>query len=403
MKLSAELAQNIVKSSMEIIDENINIVDENGIILASGNNSRVNTFHEPSLDVIRTGKIVEINKSQSSQLDGVLPGISLPITLGGKIIGVVGITGDPEDVRVYGKLLKNTVELMLQDSFLKQQLQVEAGARDRYIHDLLKGRFGDDMGFFHLRAQTLGYDIEVPRAVMVIDVVKVNGVSLQEWMRGKARGELDLESLTFDIQRKLRRTQEKTNMVTRVGRGRFAILQLVPRDTEEKEIKSYLEKIAQKFERKLARVYNITVSIGIGNVAETMEEYSRSYREACLILKVTRKIDGEPSIYYWDDMGVNVVLEYLPANVVELVEKIITVIDDDLKKTVKMFFDCNLSVNKAAKNLFVHRNTITYRLDRVKNLTGLDPRNFYEAMYLYLAIMLEKYNSRTDTNCSGGM
>lgn len=393
MKLSAELAQNIVKSSMEIIDKNINIVDENGIILASGNHSRVNTFHEPSVDVIKTGKIVEIDKIQSSLLDGVMPGISLPITFGGKIIGVVGITGDPEDVRVYGKLLKNTVELMLQDSFLKQQLQVEAGARDRFIHDILKGRFRDGMDFIHLRAQTLGYDIEVPRVVMVIEIVKINGVSLQEWMRCKAGGELNLESLTWDIQRKLRRDQEKANMVTRVGRDRFAILQILPRDINEKEIKTYLMKIAQELRRNLTKIFNITVSIGIGNVANTIEDYSRSYREACLILKVTRKIGVDPSIYYWDDIGINIVLEYLPANVVKLVEKTITVLDDDLKETVKVFFDCNLSINKAAKNLFVHRNTMTYRLDRVKNLTGLDPRNFYDAIYLYLAIMLEKYHN----------
>ncbi len=393
MKLSAELAQSIAKSSMEIIGKNINILDENGVILASGTHSRVNTFHEAAVDVIKTGKIIEIDKSQSSQLDGVMPGISLPITFNGKIFGVVGITGDPEEVRVYGKLLKSTVELMLRDSFLKQQLQVEAGARDRFIHDLLKGRFEEDMDLFSLRAQTLGYDIEVPRVVIVIDIIEINGVLLQEWLRCKAGGELKLESLTSDIQRKLRRTQEKHNMVTRVGRDRFAILQFVPQDIKEKDLRKSLEKKTQELSNHLAKVFGVTVSIGIGSVAEKMEEFSRSYREACLILKVTRKIVGTPSIYYWDDVGFNIVLEYLPANVVELIQKTTIALDDDLKETVKIFFDCNLSVNKAAKSLFVHRNTMTYRLDRVKKLTGLDPRKFYDAMHLYLAVMLDKYNS----------
>jgi len=378
---------------MEIIDENINILDENGIILASGDSRRVNTFHEPSIEVIKTGKIIEIDKSRSSQLEGVLPGISLPITFGGEIIGVVGITGDPEKVRVYGKLLKNAVELMLQDSFLKQQLQVEAGARDRFIHDLLKGRYGPDMSFLHLRAQALEYNIELPRVAMVIDIIEIDGVSLQEWMRCKAGGELNLESLTLGIQRKLRRSLEKDNMVTRVGRNRFAILQLVPRNIKEKKTKKYLDKIARELTGNLAKIFNVTVSIGIGNMADTTEEYSRSYREACMIQKITRKIESPPSIYYWDDLGVNIVLEYLPENVAELVEKAISVLDDGLKETVTVFFDCNLSVNKAAKTLFVHRNTMTYRLDRVMNLTGLDPRKFYDAMYLYLAIMVEKYNN----------
>ena len=393
MKLSSDLAQNIVNSSMEIIEKNINIVDENGIILASGDSSRINTFHEPSVEVIKTGKTIEIDKDQSSKIDGVLPGISLPITFGGKIIGVVGITGDPEEVRVYAKLLKNIVELMLQDSFLKQQLQVETGARDRFIHDLLKGRYGQDMDLFRFRARTLGFDIEVPRVAMVIDILKIGGVSLQEWVRSKAGRELKLESMTSNVQRKLRRIQEETSMITRVGRERFAILYVVPNDLKDGQLKERLDSVARKLSDMLDKLFKMTVSIGIGNKANNLEEYSKSYREACLVLKITNKIVETPGIYYWDDIGINIILEYLPTNISELIAKTIRVLDDNLKETVKMFFDCNLSVNRAANKLFVHRNTLTYRLDRVKSLTGLDPRNFYDAMYLYLAIMLEKYNS----------
>ncbi|HHY39688.1 MAG TPA: hypothetical protein GX502_00365 [Syntrophaceticus sp.] len=393
MKLSANLAQNIVKNSMEIIKKNINILDENGIIIASGDQSRINTFHEPSLEVIKTGKTVEIDKEQSSKIDGVLPGISLPITFGDKIIGVVGITGDPEEVRVYAQLLKNTVELMLQDAFLRQQLQVETGARDRFIHDLLKGRFENDMDLFRLRAKTLGCDIEVPRVAMVIDIIKIGGVPLQDWVRCNAGRELKLESMTSDVQRRLRQINEETSMITRVGRDRFAILYNLPKGLKDEQLKNHLDSVARKLSDMLDKVFKMTVSIGIGNKANNYEEYSKSYREACLVLKITRKIWGTPSIYYWDDIGVNIILEYLPENIEELIVKTIKVLDDNLKETVKTFFDCNLSVNKTANKLFVHRNTLTYRLDRVNSLTGLDPRNFYDAMYLYLAIMLEKYNN----------
>lgn len=393
MKISAGLAQDIVKSSMAIIERKINIIDENGIILASGDQSRVNTYHEPSADVIKTGKIIEIDKVQSSQIDGVLPGISLPITFNERIVGVVGITGDPEDVRVYGKLLKSSVELMLRDSFLMHQLQVEAGARDRFIHDLLKGKFEDDLDLFSLRAQTLGYNINVPRIAMVIDIVEIDHTPLQEWLRCEAGRELKLESLASDIQRKLRRTQEKRNMVTRVGRDRFVLLRLVDQDIKEEESRNTLQETAQELRKTLAKVFNVIVSIGIGNMAYTLEEYSRSYRDACLVLKIIKGLTGKPGIYYWDAMGINIILEYIPEDVVASFAKATQVLDDDLKETAKVFFDYNLNINQAAKELFVHRNTMTYRLDRVKNLTGLDPRNFNEAMYLYLAIMLEKYNS----------
>jgi len=391
MRLSPDLAQNIVNSSMEIIGKNINIVDENGIIIASGDSSRINTFHELSVEVIKTGKTLEIDKDECSKMDGVLPGISLPINFGDKIIGVVGITGDPEEVRVYAKLLKNTVELMLQDSFLKQQLQAEIGARDRFIHDLLKGRFEHDMDLFRFRANTLGYDIEVPRVAIVIDIIKIGGVLLQEWLASKTGRELKLESMTSEIQRRLRRIQEETSMLTRVGRERFAILYIVPDDLRDEQLKKRLDGVARNLSEMLDKSFKMTVSIGIGNKANNLEEYSRSYREACLALKINQKIGGPPSVYYWNEIGINLVLEYLPENIRELIAKTVKVLDDNLKETIKIFFDSNLSVNRAANKLFVHRNTMTYRLDRVQSLTGLDPRNFYDAMYLYLAIMLEKY------------
>jgi carbohydrate diacid regulator len=393
MNLSPELAQSIVKSTMEIVGKNINIMDKDGITLASGSRERINTFHQIAAEVTKTGRPVEIDQLQCSQIEGVRPGISLPITFNEKIIGVVGITGDPNEVRGYGQLLKNMVELMLKDSFLRQQLQVETGARDRFIRDLLKGAIEQDVDIFNARAQTLGYELEGARVAMAIDIVRINGLPLQQWLRKKNRRELHLENLTTGVLNELKQTQGRKDMITQVGQSRIVILKLLPDHVREKDLVGLEEKYADAIKNKLANSFALDVSIGIGGTAPEVNDIQRSYQEASLVLKITKRICSSPGIYHWDKIGINLLLESTPKNIAEIFQKSIVPFNDELKHTLKVFFKCNLSVNQTAKQLYVHRNTITYRLDQVEKLTGLNPRNFYDAMYLYFSIMLDEYHN----------
>jgi len=83
---------------------------------------------------------VEICTSDVGVLQGVKPGVNLPSTFGGKIVGVVGISGEPEEIRSGGELVRVTVELMLEQLVLKEQLSLEIRARESFLNDLLSGR-----------------------------------------------------------------------------------------------------------------------------------------------------------------------------------------------------------------------------------------------------------------------
>ena len=135
------------------------------------------------------------------------------------------------------------------------------------------------MDLFRLRARTLGCDIEMPRVAMVIDILKIGGVPLKEWVRSNDGRELKLESMTTDVQRRLRQIHEETSMITRVGRERFAILYIVPNDLKDEQLKKYIDCIARKLSDMLDKVFKMTVSIGIGNKANNYEEYLRAIRE----------------------------------------------------------------------------------------------------------------------------
>src|SRR5690554_5011572 len=102
MRLTKELAQKIVDNTMDVLGKNINIMDHNGIIIGSGNKNRIDNYHEVANRVIESGKTYIIRDDMEKEFQGVKEGINLPIKFQEKIMGVVGITGDADEVTGYG-------------------------------------------------------------------------------------------------------------------------------------------------------------------------------------------------------------------------------------------------------------------------------------------------------------
>lgn len=194
MKITHKLAQDIVDKTMNILRKNINIMDENGVIIGSGDKSRLNQFHEGAAQVIKEGKKLEIYFNDINHLIGVKPGINLPIEHDEKIIGVVGITGEPNEVRPFGEVIKMTVEMMLQQEFLLKELQLEKQARENFIQDLLSGRIGSDTDLFITRGQITGYDILIPRVALIIDIYQFEKTAQKSFQtfKGLKEGEIYL-------------------------------------------------------------------------------------------------------------------------------------------------------------------------------------------------------------------
>ncbi len=120
--LTDELAENIVSKIMETVNNNINVMNKKGIIIASGNKSRIGTIHEGALIAIQRKSEVNIDEKQSKNLKGTYPGVNLPIEFQNRIVGVIGITGNPLEVLCYSKLIKMTAELMIEQAYVMSEL-----------------------------------------------------------------------------------------------------------------------------------------------------------------------------------------------------------------------------------------------------------------------------------------
>lgn len=156
-------------------------------------------------------------------------------------------------------------------------------------------------------------------------------------------------------------------------------------------------KLAQELHDTVATEVMVSVSVGISTVVETIQELARAYREARVALEVGKVFDTEKNIISYDNLGIGRLVYQLPTTLCELFlnevfkKESISVLDSETIYTIQKFFENNLNVSETSRKLFVHRNTLVYRLDKIKKLTGLDLREFDDAIIFKVAMMVNKY------------
>jgi carbohydrate diacid regulator len=404
MKITQKLAQDIVDKTMSILGKNINIMDEKGVIIGSGDKSRLNQFHEGAAQVIKEGKKLEIYSKDINHLVGAKPGINLPIEHNSKIIGVVGITGEADEVSPFGEVIKMTVEMMLQQEFLLKEIQLEKQAQENFIYDLISGRIGNDPDLFLTRGQIVGYDILIPRVALVMDIYQFEKTAKQslQTFKGQKEGEIHLQRLKNDVLKTIQRMFVDTpqEITSYTGGDRFVVLKTInPKDSDE-ILRRKLFRMGKRIKNTISQQMKFKVTIGIGEYHKDIRGISKSFKEATQALDVGTKLEGAGDIYHVDNLGVGKLLaEIKGESQQEFMKKTIystknnkgKKINETLLETLKAFFDNNLSISKTAQTIYVHRNTLLYRLGRVKEITGLDPKKFDDAVQLRIALKMMTY------------
>ncbi len=163
------------------------------------------------------------------------------------------------------------------------------------------------------------------------------------------------------------------------------------------------EKTATSIADTLATEFYAKVSIGIGSAAENIKDVARSYREAQAALEVGGVFDTDKNIISYENLGIGRLIYQLPTTMCEMFlnevfpNGSLDNLDQETLKTIHCFFENNLNVSETSRQMFVHRNTLVYRLDRIKRLTGLDLREFEDAITFKVALMVKRYLSSKPT------
>lgn len=161
-------------------------------------------------------------------------------------------------------------------------------------------------------------------------------------------------------------------------------------------------KLAKTIEETLNSELFIKTVIGIGTVAASLKDLAVSYKEAQSALEVGKVFDTEKNIISYENLGIGRLIYQLPTTLCEMFlsevfkKNSIDALDQETLFTIQKFFENNLNVSETSRKLFVHRNTLVYRLEKIKKITGLDLREFDHAIVFKVALMVKKYLSNND-------
>ena len=230
------------------------------------------------------------------------------------------------------------------------------------------------LGDIYVRAKELHFVSEVPRAVLLI----------------RQLGHVDVGAI--DVLQNLF-PDRQTDFVLSVSESDLVLVKQLAEGADSREV----YRLAEQVEQALSQELNIHVVIGVGTVVNHVRDLARAYKEAGVAIDVGKVFDTEKSIINYENLGIGRLIYQLPTTLCEMFlqevfkKSPIDALDQETLFTINKFFENNLNVSETARKLFVHRNTLVYRLEKIKKLTGLDLREFDDAITFKVALMVKKY------------
>ena len=163
------------------------------------------------------------------------------------------------------------------------------------------------------------------------------------------------------------------------------------------------EAFAQSIINAVAEEYGLKVLVGISSVVDNLKDLARAYKEARIAFEVGKVFDIERPVICYENLGIGRLIYQLPTTLCEMFlsevfkKGSLESLDRETLMTVQSFFENNLNVSETSRKLFVHRNTLVYRLEKIRKLSGLDLRKFDHAVTFKVALMVKKYLSNRPT------
>ena len=231
-------------------------------------------------------------------------------------------------------------------------------------------------GDIYLKSRELRFNSDVSRVCMLIKVTSKTDVS------------------AYDVVQNLFPDKNK-DFVININETDIALVKEIRNNIDPRDI----DKLASSIVDTLSSEFYTHCVIGIGTVVENIKDLARSFKEAQVALEVGKVFDTEKTIVSYNNLGIARLIYQLPTTLCDMFLKevfkrgSIESLDHETLFTIQRFFENNLNVSETSRKLFVHRNTLVYRLEKIKKITGLDLREFEDAIVFKVALMVKKYLS----------
>lgn len=355
--MSSKIFQNVIIQMKDAVDRTVGVVDEQGFVVASSElamiGSRLDDFHIYDFEgaeryVFTASRTYCPLSSDSSKLDY-----------------AAFVEGTDQTARTlcavtavaYNEAKNNYEEKHNKAAFVKNIISDNILPGDVYV-----------------RAKELHFVTDEPRIVLLVRQIENPDVSAVEV----------IQRLFPDKQH---------DFVLNINEADVVVVKSLPNANCPDEVM----RTAGTIERVMHEELGAKTVIGISTVARHLRELADRYKEAQVAIDVGRIFETDKTIINYETLGLGRIIYQLPTTLCEMFlnevfkKNPIETLDEDTLETINRFFENNLNVSETSRKLYVHRNTLVYRLEKIKKITGLDLREFDHAIVFKVAMMVKQY------------
>ena len=353
--MSNRLLQSVIQQMKNSVDRIIGVVDENGTVIACS-------------ELVRIGEIRENVADELSYISEVLvynDWTYCCIGSNAQFEYAVFVEGVDEMAGRYASILAISMTSIKQ--YYDEKFDKSIFIKNVILDNILPGEI-------YIKAKELHFVTEVNRVAILI--------------RLSEKSDLSMYDVVLNIF-----PDKQRDYVINISETEIVLVKELRSFVESKEI----EKMAQSIVDTMNAEFYVKTSVGIGTQAGTLKDIARSFKEAQIALEVGKVFDTEQSIINYENLGIGRLIYQLPTTLCEMFlneifkKGSIEMLDHETLFTIQKFFENNLNVSETSRKLFVHRNTLVYRLEKIRRLTGLDLREFDHAIVFKVALMVKKY------------
>ena len=353
--MSNKLFQGVIHQMKDAVDRVIGVIDENGVIISCSELVRIGEMRQGVHEELSyAGEVVAINGFTYRSLSG-----------GPKSDYIVFVEGEDKMAEKLSKLLAISLGNI-------KNLYDEKYDKGSFIKNIiLDNILPSDI---YIKSKELHFNTEESRVVFLI----------------KFYGKTDM--MPFEMLQNMFPDKTKDYVIS-IGEHDIVLVKYIKQGAEGRD----MEKIATNIADTISTEFYTKVSIGISTVVDNIKDLARAYKEAQIALDVGKVFETEKNIISYENLGIGRLIYQLPTTLCEMfLQEVfkrgsLESLDRETLLTIQSFFENNLNVSETSRKLFVHRNTLVYRLEKIRKLTGLDLREFEHAITFKVALMVKKY------------
>ena len=365
MPLNTLTAQKLLKKIMDKLGYNINIMNEYGEIIASGDETRIGKIHSGALEVLKEGKDMEYFDFIDNNIESAKPGVNIPLVINNEIIGVLGVTGNPKEVGKIAAIVKLTAEILIEKELDTDKKILKQTSINNYINMMISKNNEHYIPSILIWLEKNNYQIEnINRIVCLIkfdnnDYLDKN--RMNDYIISKIKDSSDFNS---------------QDIISYFGDNEFILIKSFDKKQYGLE-RNILNNFFIHLQNSLDSKLGLHFKASCGAVSKNINEISSSYEQAKFLLN-WNQYSNNGEVFFIEDYILEFYistneqssLKMILRNVLKIIKN-----NSNLKETIITMSKYNMSITKTSDKLSVHRNTIVYRMRKIKELLNLDPIN----------------------------